>query len=129
MQVTFNKDLIVQRLSKQLQTVIVKQVEELKEDIYTKLSTPGRSLPGDPPGLQTGNLRGSLSVTESTDPMKPGASIDISSVYSRILEYGGRVKTRFAEFYIQPRPYWRNTIAEHTPIIKAAIDEVINGSS
>lgn len=65
--------------------------ERGSEIVRALLSRPGRSLPGEPPGMQSGELRSSIRVVPGTPGEISRASVSPHTVYARIQEFGGEI--------------------------------------
>lgn len=78
------------------------------------------SAPGEPPAVDTGNLKNSLRVLEVTDER---ASFGTSADYAAYLEFGTR--------YMEARPYLRpaadNSVEEIARVMTAIADEALDG--
>jgi HK97 gp10 family phage protein len=78
------------------------------------------SAPGEPPAVDTGNLKNSLRVLEVTDER---ASFGTSADYAAYLEFGTR--------YMEARPFLRpaadNSVEEIARVMTAIADEALNG--
>lgn len=78
------------------------------------------SAPGEPPAVDTGNLKNSLRVLEVTDDF---ASFGTSADYAAYLEFGTR--------HMEARPFLRpaadNSVEEIARVMTAIADEALNG--
>ncbi len=109
MKFTFNKDAIIARATQAASIASGDAAQELQNAIKGKISNSGTSSPGDPPGMQSGNLAASIQSEESSETTW---KVFTKAIYAAILEFGGRIQFKTGEVvYIGSRPYWRNTIA------------------
>jgi hypothetical protein len=94
-----------------------------KGRIYKSRSRTHRaSLPGDPPALDTGRLRGSVDHTEpKVTRHAVEAQVGTNVEYARRLERGGRDSRGR---YIAPRPEWEPAFRESEAAIDAALGEI-----
>lgn len=91
-----------------------KVAEEGVSRIKALISHPGRSLPGQPPGLQTGQLRESYKWDEEKDGVKIYSDLD----YSIYLELG----TRYMAARPHVRPALYSMLPEMTQILGVEIE-------
>jgi HK97 gp10 family phage protein len=85
----------------------------LQNQIKKNLGSKARSSPGDYPGLETGELR--RSITHETDKSNLVAKVGTNKVYAKYLEKGtGKMA---------PRPFLDRTLQENQTTIKRIITE------
>lgn len=68
------------------------------------------SSPGEPPRVQTGRLRSS--ITHEMDPLRPVGRVGTNVEYARALELG------YAPRNLEPRPYMRPGVEKAIPAIR-----------
>ncbi len=107
-----DSDEIMQKIVSAFEHVIEEAAQEIAEELRENLSGPSPSKPGNPPGLDTGQLRESVVVTyaPATADAKVQVSVSTNTEYDNYLEKG---TSKMA-----PRPFAGPLEAKWTPIIE-----------
>ncbi len=111
MDIKFDRQKIMERLSRNVLNTVKAGAIELQTAIREKLNqhnsslTSGNaaSLPGSPPGNQTGKLANSIQAVDVTkDALHPHWRVGTDLPYSAIQEYGGRIRAAKGKFLAVP---------------------------
>jgi hypothetical protein len=92
-------------------------------EMVTTLSRPGRSQPGDPPGMRSGELVRSLKKSKPTGraKLRQRGAVYTRLFWATVQEFGGRIGK--AKEKIAPRPSWRPVFER----IEPRIDRLFRG--
>ncbi len=110
------------------------------------LSHPGRSAPGMPPGMQTGELRESVRATPATGGTVAHATVSPHTRYAAIQEFGGHIYPHGHKYlhwqgargpvfvrhvYLPPRPYMYPAmkIGKDSGLFKKAAENAIRSDT
>lgn len=100
-------DSTIDELRPRMAAVVGQATDLALGEMQRTLSRPGRSQPGDPPGMGSGELLKSLKRTKPTGraKLRQRGAVYTRLFWATVLEYGGRVGR--AKRKIPARPAWR----------------------